>query len=261
MFRSTLMAVLVLAAPASEAVLLIDDDFNDYTAAGLAPGGPAGTLDSQMWCVIGASDGDSSRGAIASAGDFARGQSAGGERAGGLYAFTLPGDRRGLGLQATGSDFTPGALLRHASNPGGEPLDSLLLEAELWVLNDGARSTQITLQAATGDGSWHPLPGATLLTAQAPDDLGWQRFDIVSELTLPVLLPPGSAFSLRLGFDDAAGSGARDEFALAALRVSGTPGTASPVVVAAPASAWLLPPGAVLLTRRLRRRNAAARPR
>lgn len=260
MLRLTLMAVLILASPGGRAALLVDETFAGYTAAGLAPGGPAGTLDSQMWCVIGAGDGDTVSGATATSGDFARGQSAGGERSGGLYAFALPGDRRGLGVQATGSDFTPGALIRHALNLSGDRLDSLLLEAELWVLNDGARSTRITLDAASGDGPWQPLPDATLFTAQDADTLGWQRFDIVASLPLPVL-SPGAALTLRIGFDDAAGLGARDEFALAALRVSGSVDTHAPVALAAPGPAWLLLPGTLLLGRRLRRRNATARPR
>lgn len=258
MFRTTLMAVLLIAAPGAMATMLLADDFEAYTAAGLAPGGPAGSLDSAMWCVIGASDGDTHIGALAADGDFARGESTGGVRSGGLYAFMLPGERRGLGVQATGSDFTPGALIRRALNLTGEWLGELSLEAELWVLNDGARSTRITLDSALGDGPWQAIADATLLTARSPDPAGWQRFDIVSALPVP-MLAPGMELALRLGFDDAAGSGARDEIALAAWRVSGTAG--APAMVAAPATVWLLLPGAAWLARRLRILNAAASPR
>lgn len=260
MFRATVIAAILLVAAPGSATELLADDFERYTAAGLAPGGPAGTLDSTLWCVIGASDGDAHSGALASDGDFARGESAGGVRSGGLYAFLLPGDRRGLGVQATGADFTPGALIRRAFNVTGQWLSTLALEAELWVLNDGARSTRITVDSAVGDGPWQSVADATLLTARAADTDGWQRFDLVAALPQS-LLAPGDGLALRLGFDDAAGSGARDEFALAAWRVSGTAGAGATALVAAPATAWLLLLGVALLTHRLRILNSSASPR
>jgi hypothetical protein len=255
MFRPTLMAMLLFASAPGNATLLLEDDFSRYTASGLAPGGQAGALDSLLWCAIGASDGDSHFGALA-AGDFARGESTGGVSTGGLYAFTLPGGSRALGLQATGTDFTPGALVRRAVNLTGEWLGELLLEAEIWILNDADRSTRVTLEAATGADLWHAVPDATLLTAAHADAAGWQRFAIVSALPLP-LLAPGAELLLRLGFDDAAGTGARDEIALSALRVTAATAAAS-VHLAAPSTAWLLLAGAMLLARPLHRRNASA---
>ena len=257
MFRSTLiMAVLIIAPPPADAALLLQEDFSHYRATGLSPGGADGALDSLLWSVVGASDGDTGFGILAASGDFARGVSTGGVRTGGLYAFELPHGQHALGVQATGDDFTPGALIRRVVNDTGHWLFDLLLEADWWVHNDGGRSTRITLDALIDAGPWQPVPDATLLSAQEPDDGAWRKYAIAALLPLPALAP-GSELQLRLGFDDALGTGGRDEIALSALRITGAaPGLA--VLVAAPATAWLLLPAMLLATRRLRILNAAA---
>lgn len=244
---TTLLLAALLAAfrPATADLLLLDEDFATFSGTGLAPV-DAGALDSRRWAVLGLSDGDSAFGDTRTGGDFARGTSAGGERGGGLYAFDLPGALRGVGVQATSSDFTPGSLLRRVQNTAGVALDGLLVLFDLWVLNDGGRSTRIlfdahadpSLTAGRGDDE------ATRITPAAADALGWQPLAV--RASIPGLdIPERGEVILRWLFDDAGGSGSRDEWALSRLRVEGLPaaapppGAGVPVVLAAPTTSGL----------------------
>jgi len=263
-----MLLVALLAAPgAGAAPLLLDEHFADFAGNGLRPGGAGGTLDSLVWRVEGASDGASAFGDTRLAGDLARGRSAGGERSGGLYAFELPGGRRGPGVQPTGSDFTPGALTRRIANSAAGAVHALAAALELWVLNDGSRATRLrTSVRALPHGPWLEVPGLGLVTAQAPDALGWSQWPLSAALPLDALAH-GASMLLRLELDDAGGTGARDEIALAAVQVSGLlRAGAAPAPLAAPAPAGLLAGAlglALLLGRaqRLREGNGAERRR
>ncbi len=234
MYRLALAAALALIAPAAPATVLLDEDFSHYTGAGLSPGGPAGTLDSSTWTIAGASDGDSPHGAVITAGDLARGLSTGGVRAGGLYAFDLPGGARGLGLQATGSDFSPGTLTRRVQHTGGARLTDLALSFQLWLRNDGPRATRITVEAADGanPAAWLAVPALSLVTPATATGALWQSRTLAAALPVDTL-DPGRWLSLRWRFEDASGSGARDELAFTALRVTGLPVSITPAVTLA----------------------------
>jgi len=216
-----LATLLAVGRPVAAELLLLDEDFAPFTGTGLAPVA-AGALDSRNWAVLGLSDGDSAFGDTRLDGDFARGTSPGGERGGGLYAFDLPGARRGLGVQATGSDFTPGALLRRVDNTTGVALSGLLVLFDLWVLNDGDRSTRLlfdvhedaALTAGRRDES------ATRTTPASADTRGWQPLSVQAQF-LDLTIPESGEFILRWLFDDAGGSGSRDEVALSRVRIQG----------------------------------------
>jgi hypothetical protein len=221
-------------------------------------------LDSTLWRITGASEGDSQFGGTHAGGDLGRGVSPGGVSTGGIYAFDLPGGQRGLGVQSTGGDFTPGSIIRRIPALWPQALDALVVLFDLWVLNDGNRATQIALETAPGmdDFQWQPVPGLQLTTPATSDSLGWEHQFF--EATLPLdaaSLVDGLA--LRWLFDDGPGTGGRDEVALAGLAVLGVPSAANePVPVNAPGTALCLLT-ALMLTARRRRRlpnvNAPAR--
>ena len=257
-----MLLLLTLGRTAGATAVLVDEDFSHFAGAGVAPGAGAPTLDSRAWAVTGFSDGDSAFGAVDTTGDLARGRSPGGVRTGGLYAFDLPGGSRGLGVQATGSDFTPGGLHRRVSNATDAALAGLRVVAELWVLNDGARSTGVRLAADRGSFP-HDDGAVELLSTPGPaDGAGWQP-RVVDALLDSVPLAAGESVILSWLFDDRAGTGGRDEIALSRLEVQGLVQPApAPPRLGTPGAAVLLAPGLlVLLGRRraLRIVNATAR--
>ena len=204
-WATTLLLAALLAAFRSAAadLLLLDEDFSPFSGTGLAPV-DAGALDSRRWAVLGLSDGDSAFGDTRTGGDFARGTSAGGERSGGLYAFDLPGSLRGVGVQATGSDFTPGSLLRRVQNTAGVALDGLLVLFDLWVLNDGERSTRILFDAHADPGltAGRGDDAATRITPAAADALGWQPLAVRASILGLDIRERGEVI-LRWLFEDA----------------------------------------------------------
>lgn len=247
----TLTLALTLTPPAVASTILADEYFAAYAGAGLSPGGANGTLDSNLWSVTGASDGPAPFGSNRSHGDLARGASPGGERGGGLYAFALPGGLSAVGVQATGSDFTPGALTYRFMNETGSVLSQLAAAFDFWILNDGARSTRTTVEASTTGSQWLHLPALALDSPQAADTAGWQASEISSPLP-GIALAAGDSLLLRWTFDDLDGSGVRDELALAHLRLTGSPD--NPVVgLPAPGAACLALTGLVLVRRAGRR--------
>ncbi len=222
-------ALVVFNFSAAAGTIVAQQSFSEYEGLGLQPGGGNGTLDSAQWQISGASSGDSVWSDTVRAGDLARGLSSGRVRGGGVYAFSLPGNKRGLGVQATSSDFTPGALTWSVTNQTTQSLTDFVLDFELWWLNDGARSTAIETQVSVDRTSWRPV--ASTSTPITADALGWQfeiqsiAVDAIAKTSTAALdgssfAAPGDSFWLRWQFDDSAGSGSRDEIALRALRVS-----------------------------------------
>lgn len=241
----TLALAITLAPPAFASIILAQENFATYTGAGLAPGGANGMLDSNIWSVTGASDGPAPFGASRAQGDLARGVSPGGERGGGLYAFALPGRLFAVGVQATGSDFTPGALTYRFTNETGAGLSQLTADFDFWVLNDGARATRTTVEASTSGIRWLVLPALALDSPLTADTAGWQASAVSAPLP-GITLAAGDSLLLRWTFDDLSGSGARDELALAGLRLTAAPD--NPVLeLPAPGAACLALTGLVLV--------------
>lgn len=257
MYRAITLALFLVSQPAASVTLLVDDRFTGFTASGLAPGG-GGPLDSNLWAIAGASAGDTAFGETRGDADFARGVSSGGVGTGGVYAFLLPGDAAGIGVQATGSDFTPGRITRRVVNDTGSAVDGLALAFDLWFLNNGARSTRTGFAVARTQGApWAPVAGLEIDTPGAADALGWQRWSASAPLP-PGALDAGSSLLVGWYFDDLAGGGSRDELALAGLRVTASSSPA--VTLASPATATLslLALGGAALRRRAARTRVHA---
>ena len=117
-----------------------------------APGGAAGTLDSEAWAVTGLSDGATTFGGTFLSGDYARGSDPGdGVGTGGVYALTQgAGGTTTLGVQPTGSDFNPGNFFLRVLNDTGGLIGSVAVAYDIFVNNDQSRSN--TLEFAFGVG-------------------------------------------------------------------------------------------------------------
>ena len=198
-------------------------DFAAFTG-GFAPAPLAGQLDSDTWSINGLSDGDLPFGGTAESGDFARGTSPGGVGTGGLYAFDSGGNTL-LGVQPTGTDFTPGSFTLRLRNETGASLDGVTVSYEIYFWNDQDRGSTLNLAYGSDGESFSPLPAVDFTTPTAADPAPvWQTAG--RSTVVPLTVPDGGLLFLRWTSNDAGGSGSRDEFGLDNIAVTGLSPTA-----------------------------------
>jgi hypothetical protein len=228
---AVLALLLSFPAPARGEVVLTGvgveylETFDSFRGDGFAPSPSAGQLDSDFYRVTGLSDGDTTFGGTFNSGDFARGDSTGGVTSGGVYAFDVGGGDYTLGVQPTGSDFTPGSLTIRVSNQTGVNLRSLRITADALFFNDADRSNSYTFSGALVDDN--PFYG-DLLTLNSPETADstpvWSSTPIGGNIDLSLLggeLVNGGDFFIRITGEDLSGGGSRDEFAINNLSVTG----------------------------------------
>jgi hypothetical protein len=191
--------------------------FDDFRGRGLAPFPTASQLDSDHWRISGLSDGPGSFGDTHDTGDFARGPSSGGVTTGGVYGFdvgSLGESNWTLGFQPIGSDLTPGAATLMVTNSTGTVVDRIELAYDVWLLNNGDRSSSIQFAYSMDDQSYETSEGLSFVSAlDADTNVGWEavrRATILSDLNLL----DGSSMFLQWRMDDVSGRGSRDEWAL-----------------------------------------------
>ena len=212
-------AAVLAAAATADAQVVVDRarvtlDFQTYTGAGLAVRPGPGQLDADDWRVTGLGDApDAAFGEDHASPGFARGASAGGQSAPGLYAFQVaPGDSA-FGLQPGGSDFTPGSVTLRAVNRTGAAIADLRVRFGFWASNDQDQSTTWATSWSLDDVTYQPV-GPMLATdgplASAP---AWTE-TVVDQLIADAAIPDGAIFYLRFDSDDGGATGARDEIAI-----------------------------------------------
>ena len=258
MLRSIAVFVFGLASTTIHAAPIAMQDFATFAGAGISPGGGDGRLDSNRFAISGFSDGDSAFGDTVLGGDFARGLTASPVRTGGLYAFALPGEAIGLGVQATGSDFAPGHITWRVNNSSSDTFDALTLGFEFWYRNNGARASELSVEWAklSTPNRFTAVAAASRRTPASASTVDWQHFDV--DVTLPgVELVANDAMLMRFHVADASGTGTRDEFAFTRLSLQGNVrGEADPRPLSAPPMAPLMLTGlftAIVSRRRTRR--------
>ncbi|HJL20558.1 MAG TPA: MYXO-CTERM sorting domain-containing protein [Sandaracinaceae bacterium LLY-WYZ-13_1] len=229
----SLVALLAAAPAAAQPVLTAGapshtEGFEGFDGTGFAPSPAAGQLDSDTWRVLGASDGDGTFGGTHDSGDFSRGSSAGGETTGGVYAFDVSASDTAIGLQSSGSDFTPGSVQLRLENGTGAPLAGIEIDAGPCWFNDQARSTVIRVRVIRiSDGA---EVGMDVFTTPEAADAAPVSWTCPATVALPINLSSmpiadGGLFIVSFDVDDAAGSGSRDEVALPGLTVTAVPDT------------------------------------
>jgi hypothetical protein len=185
-----------------------------------------GQLDSDEFIVTGLNDRDLSFGDVATSGDFARGTSEGGESTGGIYAFEPSTGDFSLGVQPSGSDFTPGTVVVQYRNDTDGTVTAVDLAYEIEVFNDEGRANSLNAAYATGTcgskpstGDFSDLTSLDYTTPEAADDSpSWTT--TMRSTTTSVNLPVGTCLFLQFTSDDVSGSGPRDEIALDELSVT-----------------------------------------
>lgn len=199
-------------------------DFAAFDGTGYAPGSTSGPLDSNAWRVLGLSDGDTAFGDTAMAtDDRARGASDGAVSTGGIYAFDVDNTfvvgmvDYALGVQPTGSDFTPGNHQLQILNDTGAEIRALSVDYEVHYLNDEERSSAVTFRVIRpSDGMEVAVTAAEVVTPEAASVAPiWQVENPSFVVDLDALpIANGEYVILSWDSDDVAGSGSRDEIAI-----------------------------------------------
>lgn len=204
----------------------IQIDFSGFDGSGFQPGGGSGTLDSNVWKVMGCSDGDTTYGGTHTTGDFARGLNDGGTTTGGVYAWDVIGDQSviALGVQPAGSDLTPGNMVLRLYNNTGQTIESFQVSFDRWVNNDQGRANTLDFGCSLIEPSSSSDTGTILdwyTTPEASDANGF--VSISASVTFDVTVNDGETVYLIWSTDDVSGSGSRDEFGITDISI--TPST------------------------------------
>ncbi|MEL6319401.1 MAG: ExeM/NucH family extracellular endonuclease, partial [Cyanobacteria bacterium J06626_14] len=195
------------------------EDFNNFTGSGFAPDPATGQLDSDAWSVTGLSDGDLDFGGTEASGDFARGTSTGGVSSGGVYSFEVESGNSILGVQPTGSDFTPGEFILKLQNDGDSTVTEVDVDYVIRFLNDQGRGNSLNFSFSEDGNSFTSVDGLDFVTPEAADALGWQSVD--RETTITGLdIAPDETFFLKWTGNDVSGGGSRDEYGIDDIQVT-----------------------------------------
>ncbi|MBK9273062.1 MAG: hypothetical protein IPM49_00795 [Flavobacteriales bacterium] len=198
----------------------------DGTGFVVAPA--AGDLDADAWATSGMDDGSKALGVANTAGDHARGISAGGVSTGGFYAFTVSGGNRALGVQPGATDWTPGFLTLRVDNNTGATVSSVDVSYLVYYFNDQGWANSWNFEWSLNNLTWTPVGALDLTTPAAAGAAVWtsnNRSTTINSLSLA----NGASIYLRWNSDDVSGSGSRDEIAVDDISVTMNAGSTTTV--------------------------------
>ena len=200
-----------------------DVNLDAYLGTGFIASPASGQLDSDAWEVTGLSEAALTYGGTGTSGDYT-GTSSGGTSGGGLYAFDTGSGNSTLGVQPTGSDFTPGTITLRAQNQTGSTVTAADLAYLLYVYNDQERANSFNFSYSTDDATYTDVVALDLTsTATADGSPTWvsnSKFTSVTGLSIAV----GEYLYLRWSSDNVSGGGSVDQFALDNISVRFNPG-------------------------------------
>ncbi|MDX2304564.1 MAG: T9SS type A sorting domain-containing protein [Microscillaceae bacterium] len=193
-----------------------------FTGIGFAPDPSIGQLDSDAWEILGMSDGALNFGDTQTAGDFARESSPGGETTGGLYAFDVGGSNLALGVQATGTDWSPnGTITLRIQNNSSQTLKGLRINYSIFEFNNENRATNFNFAYSSDNLVYTNVPALNYTTTQPAGLEIWLATSRSTDIQ-EIDISPGAFFYLRWEGSDAGGTGSRDEIALDNIEVQVT---------------------------------------
>lgn len=225
-FAMPFFAMAQLSIPSTGVTYTIDFDNSvmnvnngPYAGGGFSPNPGTGSLNSKAWRF----DGMNSpafmdfNGTANSSTDGGRGVSNGGVTTSGFYGFNtadiLQPNDRALGWQATDAAFTPGDLTLLVVNSSPDSMTAIRMAYELKELNNGNRSTTVTVSYSFNDTNYTDLSDLGHTTAEAV--MGTAQWQSTNKTTvINDTLLPGDTLYIRWISDDNTGTGLRDEIAI-----------------------------------------------
>ncbi|MGB1004064.1 MAG: lamin tail domain-containing protein [Salibacteraceae bacterium] len=197
-----------------------------FAGTGLDATPGVGLLNSNAWLFNGFSTGNTTYGGTFTSGDHAKGGSSGGEFSGGLYAFEIAAGDTALGIQGTGSDFTPGDLELKVINTTGNAVDSVFIGYDLYVNNDADRGNTFNLSYSINGAAFVPVTALDFTSTElSQGSVMWVNNP--KSAGINVTMANNDTIIFQWASDDAIGGGGRDEFALDNIVVNMSP--AAPV--------------------------------
>ena len=192
-----------------------------WAGTGFTPTPLAGRMDSDAWSVQGWSDGALAFGGTKTTGDYNRGASAVAVATGGMYSFSGAGiTGNALGIQPAASDWAPGWITLRIRNTTGSILTAFDIAYNAFYRNDQASSSSFNFSYATNGITFTSIPALDLTSPAAAGGAAWvvnPRSTTISGLSIA----NNAYFYIRWSGADVSVSGARDEFALDDIQVTG----------------------------------------
>ena len=195
-----------------------------FTGSGFTTNPASGQLDADGWATTGLSDGSKNFGTSNTTGDHARGSSSGGVSTGGFYGFDLGGGNRALGIQPTGSDWTPGTITLRISNNSTSVINDMDIDYNIYIRNDQSRASSFNFSYSYNNSSYTNASAGDYTSPEASGSTTWVANNKVISLS-SLGLNPGEDFYLRWSGSDVSGSGSRDEFALDDISITASGST------------------------------------
>ncbi|WP_397300208.1 T9SS type A sorting domain-containing protein [Nonlabens ulvanivorans] len=193
-----------------------------FNGSGFATVPTAGQLDADAFAITGLQDGTTSFGDEQSGNDFGKGTSDGGVNSGGIYAFEVaPGDFA-LGVQPTGSDFTPGTIHFQFTNNTGVTITDLSIAYDFYVLDNENRANDFRFSHGSDINSLNEITDVALTSMLGQDLIEeWKRNLIALDLT-GLNIASGATYVLAWSSADS-GSNSSDEIALDNIQILANP--------------------------------------
>lgn len=225
-------AVTMVAMPASadvELAPMVVIDFSGFDASGIAPEPAAGQLDSDDWSIVLrynamtlAVEEAVDFGGMSDDNDYGRGVSVGGEDDLGIWAWDVDGAGLiALGVQPTGSTFTPGAFRLRLVNNTGADITEFQVEYTVWVRNDEELASDIVLQQSP-DNVAYTAVGEPLSTPAASDSTVFVGTDLVEVVTPEAAIADGAQYYIAWDGSDNVNNPSmenRDEFGIEGITI------------------------------------------
>ena len=139
---------------------------------------------------------------------------------GGVYSFDTGSGNATLGIQPGGSDFTPGNITLRVDNNTGSTFNTISIAYDIFVFNDQGRANSLNFSYSTDDVSYNDLAALDYTSPGTSTGDNWSSA-INRSISFNLTVANGSSIYLRWTGDDVSGSGARDEFAIDNISVTG----------------------------------------
>ncbi|MBF4984134.1 T9SS type A sorting domain-containing protein, partial [Nonlabens mediterrranea] len=193
-----------------------------FDGSGFAKVPAAGLLDADAFAITGLQDGTTTFGDEQFGNDFGKGTSDGGVSSGGIYAFEVAAGDFALGVQPTGSDFTPGTIHFQFTNNTGVTITDLSVAYDFYVLDNENRANDFRFSHGSDVNSLTEITDVALTSMLGQDVIEeWKRNMVALDLT-GLNIASGATYVLAWSSADS-GSNSSDEIALDNIQILANP--------------------------------------